>query len=184
MGPVTILFLGMSLVAIPEAARVLERSPRHLPLFSLLIGSGLAVAALAWGVVLLVAMPRGLGAWLGPIWRPTYPLLLPTMLAVAGLGFSAGAGAGLHALGASRRSLRAAALGSAAYLACALGGAAVGGATGTVWGTVVSAWLGVFVLWWQLRAALRESGSRRVAARFWSRHPSGRHHKPTEARSR
>ena len=90
MGPVTILFLGMSLVAIPEAARVLERSPRHLPLFSLLIGGGLAVAALAWGVVLLVAIPRGLGAWLlGPIWRPTYPLLLPTMLAVAGLGFSA-----------------------------------------------------------------------------------------------
>ena len=34
--------------------------------------------ALAWGVVLLVALPRGLGHWLlGPIWRPTYPLVLP-----------------------------------------------------------------------------------------------------------
>ena len=31
MGPITILFLGMSLVAIPEAARILRRSPRRLP---------------------------------------------------------------------------------------------------------------------------------------------------------
>ncbi len=40
---------------------------------------------LAWGVVLLVALPRGLGDWLlGPIWRPTYPLVLPQTLFVMG----------------------------------------------------------------------------------------------------
>ena len=41
-GPMTILFLGMSLVTIPEAARVLRRSPRHLPLFCLVITGGLS----------------------------------------------------------------------------------------------------------------------------------------------
>ena len=85
MGPMTILFLGMCLVTIPEGARVLRRSPRHLPLFCLLVSAGLTAAALAWGVVLLVAVPRGLGNWLlGPIWRPTYPLVLPQMLFVMG----------------------------------------------------------------------------------------------------
>ena len=119
MGPMTILFLGMSLVTIPEAARVLRRSPRHLPLFCLLVSGGLAAGALAWGVVLLVALPRGLGGWLlGPIWRPTYPLVLPQTLSVIGQGASAGAGAGLHALGAARRSLRVAILASVAYVVC------------------------------------------------------------------
>ena len=60
----TILFLGMSLVTIPEGARVLRRSPQHLPLFCLLVSGGLTMAGLSWGVTLLVAVPRGLGAWL------------------------------------------------------------------------------------------------------------------------
>lgn len=158
MGPITIVFLGMSLVTIPEAARVLRRSPRYLPLFCLVVGIGLAVAALAWGIFLLVAMPMGFGNWLlGSIWRPTYPLVLPTMLTVIGLGVSSGAGAGLHALGASRRSLRAAVFTSIATLVCSLAGAVEGGALGTVEGAAVASWLSVLVLWWQFRAAMRES---------------------------
>ena len=128
MGPITILFLGMSLVAIPEAARVLRRSPRHLPLFCVLISAGLAAAGLAWGIVLLVALPRGLGGWLlGSIWRQTYPLVLPQALFAIGAGVGVGASAGLHALGAARRSLRAMVFTSAAYLTFALVGAAAGG---------------------------------------------------------
>ncbi len=67
MGPFLVIFFGMSLVTVPEAARVLRDSPRHLPLFCLLVAGGLALLGLAWGVVLLVALPRGLGhlaAWL------------------------------------------------------------------------------------------------------------------------
>ena len=102
-GPMTILFLGMSLVTIPEAARVLRRSPRHLPLFCLVITGGLSMAALAWGIILLVAVPRGFGSWLlGPIWRSTYPLVLPQMFFVIGQGIGAGEGTGLGALGAAR----------------------------------------------------------------------------------
>src|SRR5262245_45051848 len=184
MGPVTVLFLGMALVTIPEAARVLRRSPRHLSLFCLLVSGGLAAGALVWGVVLLVALPSGLGDWLlGPIWRPTYPLVLPTMLFVIGQGIAGGAGTGLHALGAARRSLRVAVLGSVAFVVCALVGAIMGGAIGTVRGTAVATWLAALLSWWQLRAALQESGKVPATGWFWSSRSPGRHRGSATPRS-
>ena len=49
MGPFMVIFMGISLVTVPEAVRVLRHSPRHLQLYCLLVGTGLAVLALAWG---------------------------------------------------------------------------------------------------------------------------------------
>jgi len=159
MGPITILFLGMSLVLLPEAARVLQRSPRRLWPFCMLVSGGLTAAALAWGVVLLVVVPRGFGDWLlGPIWRPAYPLVLPQMLFVMGQAAAGGAGIGLHALGAARRSLNLAIFGAILMVACSLAGAVAAGAIGTIVGAAISAWIGALVGWWQLRVALRESG--------------------------
>ena len=127
MGPFMVIFFGMGLVTLPEAARILKRSPRHLPLFCLLVSGGLALLGLAWGVVLLVALPRGLGQlMLGSLWRPTYPLVWPTTLLVLGGCASVGAGTGLHALGAARRSLRAMILGSAMTVVLSLAGAVAG----------------------------------------------------------
>lgn len=155
-GPMTILIIGMSLVTIPEGARVLRRSPRHLPPFCLIVSAGLIAAGLAWGMILLAVVPRGFGAWLlGPIWRATYPLVVPQMVFVVGQGVSFGAGVGLHALGASQRSLRLAFLWAALYLSFTLAGAAVAGAEGTVWGATVAPWFSGLYAWWQLRAAMR-----------------------------
>jgi O-antigen/teichoic acid export membrane protein len=178
MGPFMVLSLGMWLVAVPEAARVLRRAPRHLPLFCLLVSALLAVAGLAWGVFLLIAMPRGFGAWLlGSLWRPTYPLILPQTLFVVGAGVSAGAGAGLHALGAARRSLNATFIGSVSFLICTLGGAVAGGAVGTVRGAAVSMWFGALLVWWQLRAAMRESPAVQASDRLWPGHPKRLYHR-------
>ena len=79
MGPFMVIFFGMGLVTLPEAARVLRRSPRHLPLFCACWSApgwpcgarlgGRAAGGAAAGTRELV---------LGPIWRPTYPLVLPT----------------------------------------------------------------------------------------------------------
>jgi hypothetical protein len=158
-GPMTILFLGMSLVAIPEAARVLRRSPRHLPLFCLAITGGLSVAGLAWGAFLLVAVPRGFGSGLlGPIWRSTYPLVLPQMLFVVGQGVGFGVGTGLHALGAARRSLRLAVFNSVLFVIGSLVGAVAAGTAGTVWGAAASQWISAVYGWWLLRAAMQEVG--------------------------
>ena len=186
MGPFLVVFMGMSLVTVPEAARVLRRSPRHLRLFCLVVGGGLAVAALAWGAALLVLLPRGLGHWLlGPIWRPTYPLVLPVTVGIAGACIIAGASAGLRALGASRRSLRAQILASITYVAFGLAGAYHGGAVGTVQGTMAAIWVGALLWWWQLRAAMRESAAIPAGGdNLWAHRPAGRHRGSAQARPR
>ena len=178
MGPVTIVFLGMALVTVPEAARVLRRSPHRLAPFCVLISAGLAAAALAWGAALLVALPRGLGELLlGPIWRPTYPLLIPQTLFVVGQGVCVGAPTGMHALGAARRSLRSAIMASAIYVTCSLVGAVEWGAIGAVSGAAVSAWITAAVLWWQFRAALRESEAIAASSLLGSRRSSSGKHR-------
>ncbi len=157
MGPFMVLYLGMTLVTVPEAVRAMRRSLRHLRLFCLLAGAGLAVLCLAWGVILLVALPRGLGEWLlGQIWRPAYPLVLPLTISIMGGCIDSGATSGLHALGAARRSLRAGLIGSGIYMACTVAGTLAAGVQGTVWGLALGTWIGALVWWGQLRAALRE----------------------------
>ncbi len=157
MGPFMVIFFGMGLVTLPEAARVLRRSPRHLPLFCAVVSAGLSASAMAWGIVLLVALPRGLGQlMLGPIWRPAYPLVLPLLISVVGGALSAGAGAGLHALGVAKRSLRAMVQSSALFVGSGVAGAYLGGAAGAMDGAAISGMVTAVVFWWQLRAALRE----------------------------
>lgn len=175
MGPFRIILFGVGLITIPEGARILRRSPRRLPLYSAAVAIGLTGAALAWGVLLLIAMPHGLGhLTLGTIWRPTYPLVLPTTLAIMANCASTGANVGLHTLGASRRSMRAVLVSNGLLVAAALGGAVVDGTIGSLCGAAVAAWIGTGVSWWELRQALHESG--RVDVPFWLMTPStGRH---------
>jgi O-antigen/teichoic acid export membrane protein len=164
MGPFMVVFFGMGLVILPEAARVLRRSPRRLPLFCVAVSGGLMVLGAAWGVLLLVALPRGLGHLvLGSVWRPTYPLVLPSTFLILGGCITTGAGSGLHALGAAKRSLRAMILSSALLVACGLIGAVTAGAAGTMWGTAFASWAGALMFWWQLRTALHESAVRSIS---------------------
>jgi O-antigen/teichoic acid export membrane protein len=157
MGPFMVIYFGMTLVTVPEAVRALHRSLRQLRLFCVLASAVLAVMGLVWGIVLLVALPRGLGNWLiGPIWRPAYPLILPLTVTVVGLVISAGATTGLHALGLPRRSLFASLAVSVLCLIGGIVGPFVAGVIGAVWGVGIGSWGGVAVWWWQMRAGLRE----------------------------
>ena len=144
----------------------------------------MAVLALAWGGALLIALPRGLGELLlgKQLWRPASRLVVPFTISVMGACVIAGATAGLHALGAARRSLRAMVLSSAVFLGCGLVGAYLGGATGTVRGAALATWVGALLWWWQLGVAMRESG--KVPPRSWYlfRPLAGRHR--GQARSR
>jgi O-antigen/teichoic acid export membrane protein len=161
MGPFMVVYFGMGLVALPEAARILRRSPRRLPLFCLLLGGGLAILALAWGVILLVALPRGLGHLiLGNIWKPTYPLVLPATILVIGSCLRTGAATGLHALGDARRSLRVMLIVMTASVVLGIAGAAAGGAVWAMTGFAAGTWVGVFITWRQLRIAMREYGGK------------------------
>jgi O-antigen/teichoic acid export membrane protein len=184
MGPFKILFFGISLITLPEAARLLRRSPRHLPLFCAGVSAGLTVLALVWGAVLLIAMPRGLGhLMLGSLWRPTYPLVLPTTLFIMSGCAATGALLGLHALGAARRSLRAALFVSALIVACALVGAKTGGTLGTMRAVAAASWVGTLVSWWQFRQALHDSDKVPVPGWLWPGRPSRRGGKSSAADS-
>jgi O-antigen/teichoic acid export membrane protein len=176
MGPFLVVFMGISLVTVPEAARVLQNSPRHLRLFCLGVGFALALAAVGWGAALLILLPKGLGNWLlGAMWRPTYGLILWSTLAVVGPCFTAGATAGLHALGMARRSLRAMVIASAAFVIGSVVGAEFGGAVGTLRGTAVATAIGACLWWWQLRVGLREAGLLVGHTRAGARQPVSRH---------
>ena len=181
IGPFRIVYTGMSMITLPEAARLLRSSPQRLPLYCAAVSSGFVMLGLAWGVALLVAMPRGLGyLMLGSLWRPTYPLVLPATVSAMGMaGAGIGAGTGLHALGAARRSLRAMLLSSALTVACALTGAMVTGtAVGTTWFVAAASWLNALVFWWQFRQALREADIGTAHGRASSLRRTGRHRRP------
>jgi O-antigen/teichoic acid export membrane protein len=174
MGPCQVILYGMGLVALPEAARILRRSHRHMALFCVFLTIALTLLAIAWGVAMLVALPRGLGdKLLGPIWRPAYPLVLPTAMFMAGSCAGSGAGTWLHALGAARRSMRAATITAGICLALALAGAATRGTSGTIWGAALGAWLGSLLYWWQVRGAQREYSSVPAENQPWASHDDG-----------
>ncbi|MFD5075172.1 hypothetical protein [Streptomyces sp. NPDC058371] len=156
LGPFLAVLMGLSLVTVPEAARVLRQAPHRLGSFCLLLGGGQAAAALCWGGALLL-MPDRLGEFvLGDVWHSAAQLIVPVTLAVAGAGLGTGAAAGLRALGAARRSLRIQLFASAGYVSGGLGGAAVAGTVGSAWG-VAAATVSSSAVWWQqLRSALRE----------------------------
>jgi O-antigen/teichoic acid export membrane protein len=168
MGPFKIIMFGISLVTIPEGARLLRRSPRHLPLFCAAVSMGLTLLALAWGAVLLVALPRGLGhLMLGNIWRPTYPLVLPATFSVMSMCANTGALIGLHALGAARRSMRAVIFTAVLVVGCAIVGAMTGGTVDSMRYAAAASWVGTMVSWWQLRRALHESDTVPVPRWLW-----------------
>ncbi|TDW23487.1 hypothetical protein [Kribbella kalugense] len=157
LGPFFIVLSGIGLVAVPEAARVLRRSVRALPVFCLLLGGAQAVAALAWGLLLIFALPDSWGhALLGEVWLPASVLVLPATLSVASAGFNTGAAAGLRALGIARRSLKAQLCASAFYLVGGVVGGALDGARGSAWGAACATFSATFVWWLTLRVGIRE----------------------------
>jgi O-antigen/teichoic acid export membrane protein len=159
MGPFQVVLFGMSLVMVPEAARILRRSPRHLQLYCVLVGAGMAIMALAWAVLLLVVLPKSVAHLLlgRQLWRPAFRLLPAYALCVMGFCLIGGASAGLHALGVAKRSLRSMIITSVLYVACSLVGTYLDGATGMVRGIALATWLGAGVWWYQLHLAMRES---------------------------
>jgi O-antigen/teichoic acid export membrane protein len=158
LAPFMTLLMGLNLVTVPEAARVLRRSPHRLERFCVVLGGTQAVAALGWGLALLFLVPESVGQFvLNDVWDFAAPLILPVSVSLAAAGVIAGAAAGLRALGAARRSLRAQLISSAGYLGGGLAGALIAGsALGASWGSTILLWCGAVLWWLQLRAGLRD----------------------------
>ncbi|HLM22274.1 MAG TPA: hypothetical protein VK390_12220 [Propionibacteriaceae bacterium] len=155
LAPFVVLRMGISLIAVPEAARVVKRWPRRLNAFCLVLGGSQAVAGLLWGACLLLIPPAVGELILGSLWGPASALIVPTTLAVVGGTLFDGAFVGLRALGVSRRSMPTQLTRAVAAVVFGILGAFLGGAAGCVWGGAVATFLGVAMVWWQLGAASR-----------------------------
>lgn len=159
MGPLRIILYGMGLLVIPEGTRILRRSPRRLARYCVVVAGLQFFLSVMWSTVLLVGLPMGLGqAMLGPIWSHAYPLVVPSAIALLASCAGSGAGIGMHALGAAKRSMRSTLMTAAISLSLALIGTAVAGMLGTLYFAAAAAWIGTLLNWWQFRRALHESG--------------------------
>ncbi|NIH85815.1 hypothetical protein [Amycolatopsis granulosa] len=158
LGPFMAVLIGLSLVTVSEAARVVRERPHRLRLFALLLGGGQAAAAMVWGLALIVLLPESAGrCLLGDVWPSAAALILPATLAVAAASFTTGSSSALRALGAAGRGLRAEVVTFAGYVGGGLAGAAMGGAVGSSWGTAAGSALGAAARWLELEFCLRES---------------------------
>lgn len=156
LGPFTAVLMGLSLVTVAEASRVLRRAPHKLRQFCFLLGAVQAAAALLWGLALLVLPDRAGWFVLGPVWPLASALVVPATLSIAGASFITGAQVGLRALGAARRSMPTQLLASSFYVVGGLLGAVVAGAAGSAWGAAVATTSGAGVWWFQLSRGLKE----------------------------
>jgi O-antigen/teichoic acid export membrane protein len=184
MGPFKILSFGFSMITIPEAATLMRRDPRKAIKYCAAVSIGQTGLAALWTVALLIGLPLGLGhLMLGGMWKNAYPLVLPTALAVIANSAASGAGTGLHAMGAAKRSLRVALITSGISLALAFSGAVLGSMLLTLYFVAAAAFLGTLLSWLQLRRAHHESLDIPVSGPL-SGLFRGRHHKEPAANRR
>jgi O-antigen/teichoic acid export membrane protein len=168
LGPVNVLVQGVGLVAVPEAARALQRGRRQLDRVLLGISGVVGGGALAWGLVVW-ALPDAWATGLtGPGWSSASGLVVPLSLLQVLNGANTGAFVGLRALGAARRSLWVRVATSVAFTAGAVAGAVASGAAGASWGLAAAAAVNL-VLWrvgyaWEWRRRERQSSREPDAA--------------------
>jgi O-antigen/teichoic acid export membrane protein len=160
IGPIGALLMGVAQVAVPEAAHFLRRGPQQFRRLCLTLSLGLASASLAWGALILIAFPHGIGhLLLGPVWTDAQVLVPASIIGATAGCLQVGPSAGLRALGRADRTLRSQLIVSSLYVLLGGVGAIVGGARGTVWGTAVAATIGAAIWWHQLRRGVRERES-------------------------
>ncbi|MGW6198366.1 hypothetical protein ACWF0M_19630 [Kribbella sp. NPDC055110] len=157
VGPVAALLMGISQVSVPEAARALRKGSGSLLRLCLGLSGGLASVGFAWGLVVIVIFPLGIGeALLGTVWPGAHRVVLGVVVSAAAGCMMIGPSAGLRALGRADRTMRCQLVVSALSILLGSAGAVVGGALGAVWGTAIASTAGSAIWWWQFLRARRE----------------------------
>jgi len=163
LGPMNVLYMGVSMVAVPEGVRSLLVSGQRLLVVCRRLSISLAMGALGLGTVLW-ALPDRLGfALLRENWAGAHRVVFPLAVGMAAFGVVLGAGVGLRALAAARLSLRARLQVAPLSLVGGLGGAALGGAVGAAWGMALAFIAGGVVWWHHFLRGMREHERRSEA---------------------
>jgi O-antigen/teichoic acid export membrane protein len=165
IGPVAALLMGVGQVAVPEAARALTRGRRPLWKLCLGLSGGLSVMAVAWGLVVLVIFPLGLGELvLGSVWPDARVLVLGVIVSYAAGCLHVGPSAGLRALGRADLTMQCQLTVTGLFVGLAAAGAILFDAQGAVWGTAIASVVGVGIWWTRLEKAQHKHFAEEVVA--------------------
>lgn len=172
LGPLSVIYLGVSLAGLPQAIRALQDSKTRLRRACMVWATQLAVCALAAGVFASM-LPDWVGRMLlGTNWSLAQEVVLPLSVSMAGSGVIMGAGIGLRALAAAKMSLRARLLAAPVVLIASLFGAATWGARGAAWGFAFASAIGSIVWWRSFSAGLRDYQDTRAGSQGVGSEPS------------
>jgi len=161
-GPLTVLFLGLNLVALPEAVRLRAKSIPDLKRFILALGVGLPLIALLW-TALLVLLPSRVGAAiLGENWEAARGVVLPVGATIAATACALAALMGLRAVEAARASFAARLTAIPLILAGASVGAALAAALGAATGLAAAYSVDAGVAWITYRWVVRRLPPRNI----------------------
>ncbi len=104
--PLSVLFSGVFLVALPEAVRLRARSVAGLRIFVLGVAAGLSALSLLWAAALSLIPGRVGRTLLRSNWPPGHQLVWPVAALTAASVTILAAMVGLRALGVARQTIR------------------------------------------------------------------------------
>ncbi|MGH9165784.1 MAG: hypothetical protein ACRDZW_09770, partial [Acidimicrobiales bacterium] len=145
-GPVSVLLLGGTVLGVPESVRA-RRDQGALRRFTTRLSLALVGVALVSGAVLFALLPVTGPRVLPQAWSTARPLIPLLTLFGAGIGASAGALAGLRAVGAGRWILAAQGGRGAVAVLAGLPASAAFGARGALGGLALAEWLFAAAAW-------------------------------------
>jgi len=155
-GPLTVVFLGLYVLSLPEAVRLRERSTAALGRFARALGIIMPAATVLWTMAVL-AVPRSVGVQiLGDYWSPARRLLPATATLTAANACALAAAMGLRALGAAKASLRARLRAAPFGILGGAIGALLAAARGAAVGLAAAAFIDAALVWIALRRALKK----------------------------
>jgi O-antigen/teichoic acid export membrane protein len=155
VGPLLVLSQGLTLIAIPEGARLLRRSGALLWRACLVYAGATFAAYVLWGAA-ASRIPTDLGvALLHSNWFVAQPVVLPVALAIGAGVTGAALATGLRVLAEARRVLIGGLTSSVLSGAGTVVGAGVGGAVGAALFAALGNLVGVAVILRQLWTAMR-----------------------------
>jgi len=152
LGPFNVISVGISLVALPEATRLLSRPPAFRR-FTLLVGAGLTALGVAWSAVVLLIPDRLGSTLLGASWDGAKTVLLPTAITMLAPLVTGGTRIALRAMGAALRTFRASLGQAIAAILLGTGGAVAAAGPGAAWGLAAGAAISAGLWWYEGRRA-------------------------------
>jgi O-antigen/teichoic acid export membrane protein len=157
-GPLSVLFLGLTLVALPAFAdAATSAGPEGLRRQVLRWALACGFLSLTYGLIVVALRTPILTGLFGNSFQMAVPLALPAAVALLGLGLGAAPGWGIRALSAGWAVFTTQVIGTAAGIPLIVLMATASGAEGAAWGVAVQAGIVCALSWAMFGLAMRSA---------------------------